>query len=100
MGGLFDEMADDPDDRREFVRTWLYRSALLSIPGQLIAQPCSVRDFSIKGASIRLNGITLLPLEFQISFDEFRSCDPCRLIWRDGDFAGLLFPSRRHRLDP
>jgi hypothetical protein len=100
MGILLDEMADDPDDRREFVRAWVYRTALLSIPGQITAQPCSVRDFSVKGASIRLNGITLLPLEFQISFDGFRSFEPCRLIWRDGDFAGLLFPSRRHRLEP
>jgi hypothetical protein len=45
MGGLLDKMADDPDDRREFVRAWVYRTALLSIPGQITAQPCSVRDF-------------------------------------------------------
>ncbi len=100
MGGLLDEVAEDPDDRREFVRTWVYRSALLSISGQITGQPCSVRDYTVKGASIRLNGIALLPLEFQISFDGFRTCEPCRLIWRDGDFAGLLFQSRRHRLEP
>ena len=42
MGGPLDEAADDPDDRREFVRGWIYRSALLSIPGQITALPCSV----------------------------------------------------------
>jgi hypothetical protein len=45
------------------------------------------------GASVRLNGIVLLPVEFEISFDGFRTLQPSRLIWRDGDFAGLLFPS-------
>lgn len=98
MGGLPDEIPD-PDDRREFVRTMVYRSALLSIPGQITAQPCSMRDFTVKGVSIRLSGITLLPLEFQISFDEFRTCEACRLVWRDGDFAGLLFESRLHRFE-
>ena len=43
------------------------------------------------GASIRLDGIPLLPVEFEISFDEFRTLQPCQLVWRDGDFAGLLF---------
>ena len=100
MGGPLDEAANDPDDRREFVRGWIYRSALLSIPGQITALPCSVRDFTVKGASIRLSGITLLPLEFQISFDGFRTCEPCRLVWRQGDFAGILFQSRRHRFEP
>jgi hypothetical protein len=93
MGGLPDEETDDPTDKRALVRLSVYRNALLSIPGQICAQPCSVRDLTAKGASIRLNGIVLLPLEFGISFDGFRSCEPCRLVWRDGDFAGLLFQS-------
>ena len=100
MGGLLDERTDDPADRRALVRQWVYRNALLSVPGQLCAQPCSVRDLTAKGASIRLNGIALLPLEFGISFDGFRTCDPCGLIWRDGDFAGLLFLSWRHNSEP
>ena len=50
-----------------------------------MAQPCSVRDLTVKGASIRLNGIALLPVEFEISFDGFRTLQPSRLIWRDGD---------------
>jgi len=71
MGGLLHEKTDDPADRRALVRLWTYRNALLSIPGQICAQPCSVRDLTAKGASIRLNGIALLPLEFGISFDGF-----------------------------
>lgn len=91
MDGSLDERADEPGDRRAFVRLWVYRDALLSIPGQMIAQPCSVRDLTVKGASIRLNGIALLPMVFEISFDGFRTLQSCRLIWRDGDFAGIAF---------
>ena len=91
MDGSLDERADEPADRRAFVRLWVYRNALLSIPGQMIAQPCSVRDLTVEGASIRLNGTTLLPMEFEISFDGFRTLQLCRLIWRDGDFAGIVF---------
>ena len=98
MGRLLDEKSNDPNDRRAFVRVVIYRDALLSIPGHIIAQPCSVRDLTVKGASVRLNGIALLPVEFEISFDGFRNLQPCRLIWRDGDFAGLLFQPWRSGL--
>ena len=91
MGRLLDETTDDPNDRRAFVRAVIYRHALLSIPGQITARPCAVRDMTVMGASIRLDGIALLPVEFEISFDEFRTLQPCQLVWRDGDFAGLLF---------
>ena len=60
-----------------------------------MAQPCSIRDLTVKGASIRLNGIALLPVEFEISFDGFRTLQPGRLMWRDRDFAGLMFQSWR-----
>ena len=93
MSGLPNEKANDPDDRRALDRLSNYQSALLTIPGQITAQSCSVRDLTTKGAGVRLSGITLLPLEFEISFDGFRTSESCRLIWRDGDFAGLLFLS-------
>jgi hypothetical protein len=93
MGDLPNQTADDPGDRRAFDRLWIYRSALLSVPGHISASSCSVRDFTTIGAGLRLNGIILLPLEFHISFDWLRICTACRLIWRDGDFAGLIFLS-------
>jgi hypothetical protein len=64
---------------------------LLSIPGQIVAQACGLRDFSVKGAGIRLNGIILLPLTFELSLDAFHTMERCRLIWRNGDFAGVIF---------
>jgi hypothetical protein len=78
-------------ERRSIERRWIYRSALLSIPGQIVAQECRLRDYTVKGAGIRLNGITLLPLTFELSLDAFHTAEPCRLIWRDGDFAGVVF---------
>jgi hypothetical protein len=64
-----------------------------------MAQPSAVRNLTVKGASIRLNGIALLPVEFESSFDGFRTLQPSRLIWRDGDFAGLMFQSCRSEPD-
>ena len=94
-GGLPDELAGD-DDRRVIDRLPVCRGALLSIPGQITVQPCTLRDLTASGAGIRLNGITLLPLEFEISFDGFRTSKTCRLVWRDGDFVGiaLLAPTK------
>lgn len=91
MDGLLGEVIRDPDDRRLIDRASYYRAALLSIPGQITLQPCSVRDITNKGAGIRLNGISLLPLNFHISFEDSRSAQNCRLVWRDGDFAGVAF---------
>jgi hypothetical protein len=40
------------------------------------------------GVGLRLNGLSLLPSKFKLSF---RTTLVCRLIWRDGDFAGAAF---------
>ena len=38
------------------------------------------------GAGIRLNSLNIVPSDFGISFDNFRTMRRCRLIWRCGDF--------------
>ncbi len=86
-----DRLLRDGGERRSIEREWLYRDALLSIRGHIVAQSCCVRDFTVKGSGIRLNGPTLLPLTFELSFDGFHTSQRCRLIWRDGDFAGVIF---------
>jgi len=40
-----------------------------------------------------LNGLNIVPSEFGISFDSFRTMRRCRLVWRDGDFVGAAFES-------
>jgi hypothetical protein len=59
--------------------------------GQDGVHACCVRDVTNHGAGLRLNGLTILPAEFDISFDKFRATRRCRLIWRDGDFVGAAF---------
>jgi hypothetical protein len=40
-----------------------------------------------------LNGLNIVPSEFGISFDGFRTMRRCQLIWHDGDFVGVTFES-------
>jgi hypothetical protein len=78
-------------DRRSEERTVVNRGALVSFAGRPGAHACCVRDTSDVGAGIRLDGLKIVPSEFAISYDGFRSSRRCRLIWRDGDFAGVTF---------
>jgi len=78
-------------ERRVAERTWAYRDALLSIPRLKHVHSCRVRDLSNEGAGLHLNGLPLLPSEFHLSLDGFHTTLVCRLIWRDGDFVGVVF---------
>jgi hypothetical protein len=75
-------------ERRAKGRTTINRDALLFFEGRNKVHPCYVRDITNDGAGIRLSGgPSILPLEFGISFDRFRTMRKCRLIWRDADFC-------------
>jgi hypothetical protein len=52
-----------------------------------------VRDVTNAGAGVRLSGLGILPVEFGISFDGFRTMRTCRLMWREGDFLGVVLKS-------
>jgi hypothetical protein len=80
-------------DRREVGRRALFRSALLSLPGLPGAYSCGLRDMSYQGAGLRLQGLVLLPIDFSMLLRGSRSSIACRLIWRDGDYAGVKFLS-------
>lgn len=82
-------------ERRANERKWVNRGALLAMPGLRGVYSCSVRDLSREGAGLRLNGLALLVTEFRLSLDGLRTTFACRLIWRDGDFAGIAFPDQR-----
>jgi hypothetical protein len=76
-------------ERRAVGRTTINRDVLIFFNGSVHA--CCVRDVTNHGAGLRLNGVNILPSDFDISFDNFRTMRPCRLIWRDGDFVGAAF---------
>jgi hypothetical protein len=78
-------------ERRAGGRTTINRDVLTFFNGNIHA--CCVRDVTNQGAGIRLNGLNIVPSEFGISFDNFRTMRACRLIWRNGDFVGVAFES-------
>jgi hypothetical protein len=78
-------------ERRAVGRTLINRSALLFFRGSAGVFPCCVRDVTNSGAGVRLEALPVLPVEFDLSFDNFRTVRKCRLIWRDSDFIGIAF---------
>jgi hypothetical protein len=80
-------------ERRAVGRTRINRQVLMYFEGREGVQNCCVRDVTNHGAGMRFDGLTILPFEFDISFDGFRTKRRCRLIWRDGDFVGVAFES-------
>ena len=81
------------DERRSIGRTRIAKAALLFFRGQTGVRSCGVMDITNRGAGIRTQDLALLPLNFDLSFDNFRTIRRCRLIWRDGDFVGAAFES-------
>jgi hypothetical protein len=78
-------------ERRTVGRTRINRNASLFFAGQACVFSCCVRDVTNLGAGIRLEGLSVLPVDFDLSFDNFRTIRKCRLVWRDGDFVGAAF---------
>jgi len=81
-------------ERRAAERRRTHRDALLSIPRLRGVYSCGVLDLSDGGVGVRLNDLPLLPIEFNLSFDGFRTTLACRLVWRNGDLAGITFSQR------
>ena len=82
---------DDLLERREIGRTKVAKQARLFFSAQQGPIDCSVRDITNAGAGIRADGLNILPLNFELSFDNFHTARGCRLMWRDGDFLGAAF---------
>ncbi len=78
-------------ERRAVSRTTINRDVLMFFAGQEGVRACCVRNVTNHGAGLRLNGLNMVPSEFGISFDNFRTMRRCRLIWRNGDFVGVTF---------
>jgi hypothetical protein len=78
-------------ERRSLGRTKISRSARLLFNTQRGPVECGVRDITNVGAGIRVDGINVVPVAFELSFDNFRTARSCQLVWRDGDFIGVAF---------
>jgi hypothetical protein len=78
-------------ERRSTGRTKIEKGALIFFSEKTGVHSCTVRDVTNAGAGIRGQNYQLMPIEFALSFDNFRTVRECRLIWRDGDFFGVAF---------
>lgn len=80
-------------DRRSIGRTRIAKGALLFFDGRPGVRSCGITDITNVGAGIRPQDLTAVPLNFELSFDNFHTARKCRLVWRDGDFLGVAFES-------
>ena len=78
-------------ERRSVGRTRIDRNALLFYPGRISPFACCVRDVTNSGAGVRVEALNVIPITFDLSFDNFRTVRQCKLIWRESDFLGLAF---------
>jgi hypothetical protein len=78
-------------DQRKALRAQIYRQAQLIIPGLGSIYSCGLRDVSNTGAGLRLSGLVLMPISFELFSRDLVALTRCRLIWRHGDFAGVVF---------
>jgi hypothetical protein len=78
-------------ERRSIARTTISKDALLFFDAQRGVLTCRVQDVTNSGAGIELHTLNLLPLDFELSFDNFHTVRECRVIWRQGDFVGVAF---------
>ena len=78
-------------ERRSIGRTRIAKGALLYCAGQAGVRSCAVSDITNVGAGIRIHDLPAVPVNFELSFDNFHTIRRCRLIWRDGDFVGVAF---------
>jgi hypothetical protein len=88
-----DDQWESAFERRSIGRTGIARGALLFFGAQSGVRSCLVRDVTNVGAGIRTQDLPIVPLNFDLSFDNFRTIRKCRLIWRASDFIGLAFES-------
>ena len=92
--GTFNLCKDEHLERRAITRTRISKDALIYVPGLAGVRPCNVRDVTNQGAGIRTQEVALLPLNFFLSFDKFRTGRECRLVWRNGDVLGVAFEDK------
>jgi hypothetical protein len=79
------------NDRRSVERTKIFKGALIFFSGQIGVRACGVTDITNIGAGIRTQDLVALPLNFELSFDNFHTIPRFndspknRLPW--GDFG-------------
>ena len=78
-------------ERRACARTTISKNALLFFDEQRGVFACHVRDITNGGAGIQLQDLSVPPVNFEVTFDNFHNIRRCQVIWRRGDFVGVQF---------
>src|SRR5579872_5467351 len=79
------------DDRRSADRTRTSKAASIFFGRHRGEHSCDVEvtDLGNGGAGIHKSGKAILPLTFELAFDNLRRS--CRMVWRRGNFFGVTF---------
>jgi hypothetical protein len=86
-------------ERRAIARTTISKNALLFFDERRGVFACHVRDLTNGGAGIQLQHLDVLPLNFELTFDNFHNVRHCQIIWRRGDFVGVQFQDQPRNRD-
>jgi hypothetical protein len=78
-------------DRRGTVRTHVFAGGLLFFNGRQGVRGFRAIDVSDRGLKIRTHRHAVLPVDFELTFDNFATVQRCRLIWRRDDLLGAMF---------
>jgi hypothetical protein len=80
-------------ERRYVARTRIRRIAEIVVTRRGAAKfQVTLHDLTSTGACLTLAGsYNIVPDTFDLTFDQGRSCRPCRVKWRSGDRLGVSF---------
>jgi hypothetical protein len=81
-------------ERRAIQRTNCNRGGLLCIPGSKKLFPYTIRDSSEWGIGLKLHSNLRLHPHFLVVEEGSWAVRQCRLLWREGGFAGAEFIDR------
>ena len=72
---------------------------MVFLKGQRGVTPCVVRDIHSAGAGVRLLDVYIIQLDFDLSFDGFRTIRKCHVEWVDGYTCGVTFEKPKQLAD-
>ena len=64
---------------------------LLFFRGGREVHACVAYDVTKISAQMLSDGLGVLPIDFYVTFDNFRTIGRCRLAWRHRDLIGVVF---------
>ncbi len=80
------------NERRDVTRTRIRRNAEIVVARRGIEKvQVTLKDLTSTGARLMLASTYMVPDTFELTFDQGRSCRPCRVKWRRGDQLGVSF---------